>query len=123
MMSPRLFRTHQIGNLALPSGESEIRPGLDLRIAIVFAIPLGDLTCGGEPNFVMTFGIADKFSQQQSPKRPPADKRVVAPHHELGIARSLFVKTIKTILPHLQEISRRSAGALIARVIIEILKV
>src|SRR5215475_2939957 len=48
---------------------------------------------------------------------------MITPHHEFRIRFALFVETIETILPHLQEISRRPASSLITGVIIQVCKI
>ena len=112
------LQLRQIADLAAPAGEGEVRPLFDLGVVIVFPVPLDDFSRSGEPNMAVAFGVTDKLAQQQRPERPPADKRMITPHHEFRIARAFFIQTIEAILPHLQEIPRRSPGALVARIVV-----
>src|SRR4030095_4007580 len=112
----------KIRDFSLPSCVREVRPFLDLRVAIIVAIPLGNFSRGREPELAVPFRVADKSPQQQRAKRPPADERMIAPHHELRIGCALFVQTIEAIFPPLQQITRRSAGTLITRAFVSILK-
>ena len=64
----------KIRDFSLPAGVREVRPFLDLRVVIIFAIPFGDFSRGREPDFAVAFRVADKFPQQQRAKRPAADE-------------------------------------------------
>ena len=110
----------QIRDSAAPSGKGEVRPLLDLMIAKIFAVPIRDLAGWREPYFSMAFGIAYKFTQHMRPKRAAANEGMIAPDHEFRIRRSFFVKTIKTILPHLQNLARRASGPLVTGIVVEV---
>ena len=64
----------KIRDFSLPACVREVRPFFDLRVAIIFAIPLGNFSGGREPDLAVAFRVADKFPQQQRAKRPPADE-------------------------------------------------
>src|SRR6266404_4433891 len=118
-----ISQLREIADLARAAGEREVWPFFDLRIVIVFTVPFGDISGRGEPDFAVALRVADELAKQERTKRSSTDERVIAPHHELGIAFALFVEAIEAILPHLQQIPRRSAGALIAGVVIQVLKI
>lgn len=51
----------------------EVGPLLDLRIVIVFTVPVGNIAGGGESNLFVFLGVAVELAQQQRVKRPAAD--------------------------------------------------
>src|SRR5437773_12540441 len=113
----------KVGHLPLPASEREVRLFFHLRVTMVVAIPSCDFTSRCKPDFAVALGIADEFPQQKRSKRPPADKRVIAPHHELWIGLAFLEEAIKAILPHLQQIPRCPAGPLAARIVVQILEI
>ena len=92
-----------------------------MRGTIVLPVPLGDVAGAGKPNLTVTFGIPDELAEQQRPKRAAPDERVISPDHKLRILPPLLIQAIEAVLPHLQQLPRRPASALIARVVVEIL--
>jgi hypothetical protein len=92
-----------------------------LSIAVIFSVPSSDLAGRREPDLAVTLSVSDKLAEEMRAERPPADKWVIPPDHELGIRLTFFVETIETVLPHLQEISRCSSRSLITGVVIEVL--
>src|SRR4030095_14161294 len=112
-----------MGQFTGPSREREVRPLLHLRVAMIFSVPLGNFSGRGKPDFAMAFSVTDELTEQVSAERPAADEGMVTPNHELRIRLALFIETIETVLPHLQQVTRRSPGPLVARIIVQILKI
>ena len=115
------FRLCQISKFARPAGKSEVRPGLHLGIVVVFSIPLGNFTGRSKPHFAMALRVPNELAEQNRSERPAANKRVIAPHHEFGVALAFLIEAVKSIFPHLEEIPWSPRGALIARIIIDVL--
>src|SRR5207245_10570363 len=120
---PSLLWFGQVRQFSRPSVKREVWPFFDLTMPVIFSVPFGDLAGRREPDLAATLSLSDKLAEEMCAERPPADKRVIPPDHELGIRLTLFVETIEAVLPHLQESSRCSPRSLITGEATEVLKI